>query len=276
MCSVGRATELAIKSNLIASAELCYGDCSESPIFEANAIAEFAARTAPHLSIVYKPYRENLGSARGHNRLLAESNGEAVLIQNPDVIPAPDAYVELMAPYAQPGVGMVEARQLPIEHPKDYSSTGETSWSTTACALIPRAVMDALCGFDADSFFLYCDDVDFSWRVRLAGFKVLFQPSAAVFHDKSLTPAGRWKPSKAEVYYSAEASLLLAHKWSRPERVTHLLKAFTNSAEPSLVKAANEFRRREQNKLLPDPIDKEHKVGEFTKDNFYAPHRYQL
>jgi len=26
-------------------------------------------------------------------------------------------------------------------------------------------------GFDADTFFLYCDDVDLSWRVRLAAIR---------------------------------------------------------------------------------------------------------
>src|SRR5690606_12759794 len=126
--------------------------------------------------------------------------------------------IELNHALRRPGVGLVEAKQIPIEHPKDFDpETGETSWASTACAMGPLEVFREIDGFDADSFFLYGDDVDFSWRVRLAGYKVIHQSSAFVFHDKRLSHEGRWMSSPAEQYYSAEATLLLTYKWSRSD-----------------------------------------------------------
>jgi GT2 family glycosyltransferase len=275
--SIGRSTDLAIGCGSITSVELIYGDCSDEPIFTADILDEFASKHCPHVKITYVPFGKNLGSAAGHNQLLSASNSEAVLIQNPDIIPAPDAIIELMKPFAHATTGMVEARQLPIEHPKDYDeATGETGWATTACCMIPRTLLERLKGFDSESFFLYCDDLDFSWRARLAGYKVIYQPSAAVFHDKTLSPAGRWEPSPAEKYYSAEASLMMAHKWSRPDRVKSLRKKFEVSGDPNLIKAAKVYSEKARTNRLCVPLDPQHKIGEFHPDNNYTKHRYVL
>ena len=32
---------------------------------------------------------------------------------------------------------------------------------------------------------MYCDDVDFSWRVRLLGYKVIYRSDAPVFHAEA-------------------------------------------------------------------------------------------
>ena len=114
---------------------------------------------------------------------------------------------------------MVEARQTPIEHQKEYDiKTLETQWATTACTVIRGDVFRKIGGFDADTFFLYCDDLDFSWRLRLAGYKIIYQPLAPAYHAKTVSAEGKWQPTQTEVYYSAEAAILMAHKWSNPER----------------------------------------------------------
>ena len=77
--------------------------------------------------------------------------------------------------------------------------------------------------------FLYCDDLDFSWRVRLAGYKIIYMPSAIVYHAKNLSLSGTWQPTSAEIYYSAEAAMLLAYKWSNPERAEKALPAVSDS-----------------------------------------------
>ena len=82
--------------------------------------------------------RENLGSAEGNNRLWADVDTDLVFILNPDTVVAPDTLVELVAPLRRPGVGIVDGRQLPIEHPKDYDPvTGDTSWASGACSMVP-------------------------------------------------------------------------------------------------------------------------------------------
>jgi hypothetical protein len=274
--SLARSADLAISSGICGSVTLRYGDSSEMPCLDEAALSELRASYGTALTIEYDHFRGNLGSAGGHNRLARESLAEFLLIQNPDVVVSPRLIEQLLRCFAQAGVGMAEAKQVPIEHPKDYDPvTGETSWATTACAMIPTALFRQLDGFDADSFFLYCDDVDFSWRVRLAGFYVIFQPAAVAFHDKRLSPAGRWQPSTAERYYSAEASLMLCQKWSRHDLLEKYLFNFRKSSDTNLVKASGAFTNRRKTGTLPTPIDPDHRIGQFV-DIFYAKHRYPL
>ena len=151
--------------------------------------------------------------------------------------------------------------------------TQETKWATTACAMISRKVFDMLGGFDADSFFLYCDDVDFSWRARLKGYKIIYQPLALAFHDKELSVNGKWMPTQAERYYSCFASIMMAYKWSNDKLAVSLLRMFSESPDEYEKKAAEEFKDRQKRGTLPPQLDKEHRIAEFN-DGFYCKHRY--
>lgn len=271
-----RAADLAIAGGDFSSVEVVYGDCSPLPVFNAEAVAALREEHLGYLTIGYEHFGKNFGSAKGHNRLLDQSVADFVLIMNPDVVVAPNTLSELKRPFDFPAVGMVEARQLPVEHPKRYDAmTGETGWATTACALIPRHVFQSVGGFDDGAFFLYCDDVDFSWRVRLAGMKVIYQPSAVVFHDKRLSNEGAWMPTSAEKYYSAEAALMLTYKWSRPDLTEATLSRFKASGESHIRNAAKVFEARRAEGSLPIPVDLEHRVGEFVGD-MYSVHRFVI
>lgn len=282
---LARAADLAIAAGAASSVSLTYGDSSPKPVLDEEAVKEMRYKFTALRDIEAVFFNANLGSARGHNTLIdhaveqMEENGakcDNILIMNPDVMLAPDALIEMAKPLQNEGTALVEARQLPIEHPKEYNPvTGETDWATTACALIRLSVLRELDGFDADSFFLYCDDVDFSWRARLAGYKLVYQPSAAVFHDKRLGPRGRWMPASSEKYYSAEAALFMAHKYSRPDVVKRLLASFEQSDIDHLSKAADTFKKRREKNTLPQPIDKGGKVSKFLGD-FYTEHRFDL
>lgn len=274
--SLGRAAELAIESGMAGRIELVYGDSSRNACLSDNELEKLCGLYPDALRIRYAFFGGNLGSARGHNRLAEAAATDFILVLNPDVVVSPRLLINLLRAFSLPGTGMAEAKQLPIEHPKDYDpQTGETSWATTACALIPLPLFRALGGFDADTFFLYCDDVDFSWAVRMAGYKVIFQPGAVMFHDKRLSDEGKWLPSEAEKYYAAEAALLLAHKWSRPEIVEKVLGEFAAYGDPVTDRAKAAFEERRQSGRLPVPRDPEHKIGQFI-DGMYARHRYSL
>jgi GT2 family glycosyltransferase len=276
LASLARSAQLALRTQAVSAVQVAYGDGSPNPCLSTGDLSELQAEYRDLLEIRYDFFDRNLGSAAGHNRLAEECEQDFLLIQNPDVIVSPRLIENLLAPFETPGVGMTEAKQLPIEHPKDYDPvTGETSWATTACSMIPVPLFEELGGFDAATFFLYCDDVDFSWRVRLSGCKVVFVPSAGVFHDKRLSETGEWQASAAERYYSAEAALLLAHKWSRPDRVRKILEDFDNIPDENLRKAASVFREREAGDRLPTPLDPEHQVGQFV-GQYYAKHRFDL
>lgn len=226
-----RAVDHLIAKTDYTGAILVYGDCSPKPVFSEEVLQELRASLYAISRFDYRFFKANLGSALGHNTLLEDSEDSDVLIINPDIMMSPNAIVELARQLENEDVGMVEAKQLPIEHPKVYDPlTGETSWAATACTLIRGSTIKALGGFDHKSFFLYCDDVDFSWRVRLAGQKVVYAPSACAFHDKRIGRKGVWVAGAAERFYSAQAALFLSYKYSRPDRPSD---GFRSSSKPA-------------------------------------------
>jgi N-acetylglucosaminyl-diphospho-decaprenol L-rhamnosyltransferase len=65
--------------------------------------------------------------------------------------------------------------------PADHNSVVEAEWLGGACLLVQRAAVDAVGGFD-ERFFLFSEEVDWCYRFREAGWKVLFYPGAEVTH----------------------------------------------------------------------------------------------
>lgn len=64
----------------------------------------------------------------------------------------------------------------------DFQKIFEIFAASSAGCLVLREAFEKAGGFDAD-YFIYDDDTDFSFRVRLFGYKIVFVPSAVVFHD---------------------------------------------------------------------------------------------
>lgn len=276
LASLTRSAELAISEGTLAKVTVCLGDCSPIRNLSEPDVALLTKTFEHAITLNYQFFNKNAGSAHGHNLLAENVEADYLLIQNPDVVVSPRLLTNLIEPFSFPIVGMVEAKQLPIEHPKEYDPvTGETGWATTACAMIPVPLFKQLGGFDSDTFFLYCDDVDFSWRVRLAGRKVIFNPTAVVFHDKRLSDSGSWQPSNSEHYYSAEAAMLLAYKWSRPDLADSIREYFMQNGESYQKKAAEEFQRRRTSGQLPVQVDSGREIGYFA-DNLYSKHRYKI
>lgn len=256
---------------------LCYGDASEKPVLTDDQVSTIQSRYKDDLDFHYHFFGFNSGSAKGQNLLGLGTNADYILIMNPDIIVSPRFFVEMLYPFDNPKVGIVEARQTPIEHHKQYDPvTMETGWATGACALVPTSVFEEIHGYDSDTFFMYCDDVDFSWRVRLLGYQIYYQPLAPVYHAKRLNSNAGWKPTAAEEYYSAEAAILMAHKWSYPVHVQKLLRAYSESTNPNQKKAAEHYRQLKREGKLPAPIDPEHKVGRFVDGGYYAENRFTL
>ncbi len=254
--------------------EIALGDCSPEPALDAATRRTLAAKVSKAGGFLrYEYFGENLGHGGGHNRIAPGGSSELILVLNPDAVIGADAISELIVGM-RPGVGAADGRQIPIDHPKEYDSgTGETSWASGACLMTPRAAFESVAGFDAKSFFMYCDDVDYSWRVRLQGLRVIHVPSARVFHDKRLTPTGGIEAGEAERYFSAEAAVLLAHKYSRPRLVRQIIAAFRKDPGDIPQRVIAEFERRSTAGELPERIDRAHHVGQFVKGN-YAVHRF--
>lgn len=277
LASVARAAAVSKASGAVSDVSLAVGDCSPLRTLsdEAAANLEKDMSKAGIDQLEYEFFDSNLGSAAGHNRLFPKFESDLVLILNPDTVASPYLVDELLLRVMEPDIGLVEGRQLPIEHPKYYDpASGETSWATTACAIIPRRVVREVGEFDSEFFFLYCDDVDYSWRIRLAGYKVIFHPPARVFHDKRLDSDGRMVVGPAEEYYAAEAALFLTHKWSRPDLTEKFARQLEEGGSDLHRKAVAEYRARKKAGKLPLQLDPDHRVGQFDDAGNWAKHRW--
>lgn len=268
------ASRLLIDAGLAARVVWALGDCSPSPVLRSED-AHLMREASDALSdVTYEFFGANLGSSGGQNRLAAANTGDELLILNPDTYPAPTALVELVRRLREPDIGIVEPRQIPLEHPRAYDLVnGETSWASGFCMLIRRALFDHLRGFDEAHFLLHCDDVDLSWRARAAGYKVVVAPYAAVFHDKRPRQGDAWPAPDVEIYHAALGRLMLATRWGRPDIVEETISFIESGTSEIQRKALAEFRARRAAGEVPAPEPSANAIAEFV-DGEYAAHRF--
>ena len=187
----------------------------------------------PFRAYILRSLRNN-GFARGMNLLSRQGKGEFIFLLNPDTELEPGCLERLLArAESDARIGVCEARQSPREHPKAWDAlTGETTWCSGAAALIRRTAFEEIGGFDERLFFMYCEDVDFSWKLWLKGWKCIYLRDAVVRHfTQDLIPG---KKRTRENYYSFRNSLFLFYRFgSWEERSifwTFLLKRFLSPA----------------------------------------------
>jgi GT2 family glycosyltransferase len=172
--------------------------------------------TLPFPAYVLRSSR-NTGFARGVNLLSRQSQAEFMFLLNPDTELQPGCLETLLArAQTDDRIGICEAKQFPREHPKAYDAvTGETTWCSGAAALVRRPVFEKLGGFDERLYFMYCEDIDLSWRMWLTGWKCIYAPDAVVHHfTQDLTPGKR---RTHEHYLDFRNSLFLYYRFGRPK-----------------------------------------------------------
>lgn len=177
-------------------------------------------------NVVLVRSEENLGFSGGNNLGLQYAKGDYYFFLNNDTIVTPDLLEKLMLPFSeQPNVGVVcpkirfhdqpQVIQYAGYHPLNeytgrtwsvglmevdrgqHDQPGATWFAHGAAMLVSRAVLERAGSFD-NSFFLYYEELDWSARIRRAGFQIYYQPKALIFHRESMS-VGKANPMK--VYY---------------------------------------------------------------------------
>lgn len=161
------------------------------------------------------PTAGNVGFGAAHNRLMAlafAGGATHYVAVNPDGLLHHKAIVALMHMMNACGDrALVEAIQFPREHPKPYDAFSfDTPWVSGGCLAISRQGFEVLGGFD-EGFFMYCEDVDLSWRAKAAGFVLRTCPSALFLHSVTNRTT-----SRATLAMIHESGLRLARKWGAP------------------------------------------------------------
>lgn len=269
------AARHVVNAGLVGRVEWAMGDSSPGALLgDADISAMNDASSEAISTVTYEFFDANLGSSGGQNRLAKGGSADLLLVLNPDTYPSPIALVELVKAIDAPGVGVVEARQIPLEHPRKYDLTsGDTSWASGYCMLVSSTLFEALDGFDHAHFLLHCDDVDFSWRARAAGYRVIVAPFASVFHDKRPEHGDAWPAPDTEQYHAALGRLMLATRWGRPDIVDETIASIEAGTSDTQRAAVREFRTRVAAGDVPKRVPNAENVAEFVGGE-YAIHRF--
>jgi GT2 family glycosyltransferase len=183
---------------------------------------------------------------------------------NPDTVAAPGAASELVRPLEDPSIGIVSARLRLLDQPALLNSAGnevhvtgiawaglygepaervaelrDVAFPTGAAMAIRRELFEELRGF-TEELFMYQEDLELGWRVRLRGLRVVVNPAADVYHDYEF---GR-NPGKQ---YLLERNRLVFVLSSYSPRLLLLLAPVLVSTEAAmLVLAAKEGWARDK------------------------------
>ncbi|HEV3241029.1 MAG TPA: glycosyltransferase family 2 protein [Casimicrobiaceae bacterium] len=219
------APELSALGELVRSlAEQAHGvqvhllvqDNSPDPA-TATQIEQMLAVEKSFASVDVKHSGENVGFGRGHNANATRGHAPFFLVLNQDCVLEPNVLAPLLveADGDDARVAAWELRQLPYEHPKAYDPvTLDAPWVSGAATLFRRSAFDAVGGFEP-RIFMYGEDVDLSWRLRAAGFRLRYLPRHAVVH-RTYKTVGEVKP--LQVLGGVETNLCLRARFGGRRR----------------------------------------------------------
>jgi len=176
--------------------------------------------------------KENLGFARAHNRGIAASSGDPVVIINPDTVVERNFFEHLQEFFTEnPRVGIAGPRILDSEgdlqlsarreisalsgflgrtslltrlFPKsslvksqfpavtDQSRPTSVDWVSGACMIVRRDTLRDIGPLD-ERFFMYFEDADLCRRARAAGWLVYYLPHIEIVHQTGASSRSRPK-----------------------------------------------------------------------------------
>ena len=70
-----------------------------------------------------------------------------------------------------------------------YDLSNEVDYATGCCMLIKRELFEKI-GLLDEAYYIYTEDVDFSFKAQAAGYKVVFEPRSLIWHKVSSATGG--------------------------------------------------------------------------------------
>jgi len=252
-----------------------FGDCSPQAVVDDTGLDRLRSAVGDGVDEVSSTwFGENLGSAGGSNALARVGDEHRIWVLNPDTYPSPGCLAALLEALDD-GASAADGRQIPIEHPKEYDpATGDTSWVSGSCMMLDRSGFDSVGGFDDQVFPMYCDDVDLSWRLRLAGHRIVHAPAAVVFHDKRPDADGGVRWSAFEARSSTLGRLWLYRRYGRRDLERSLIADLERSESAERRSLLAEYRDRLSRGEAPEPLPSADTIDWFV-DGQYAPRRFE-
>jgi GT2 family glycosyltransferase len=187
---------------------------------------------------------ENLGVAAANNqgiRLALEEGAESVLIINNDTVLPPGLVRALQGCAKEQDAAMVTpliaydedreriwygggtflrrggVRNDHTNWSEPVAVVGaqpfETGYAPTTCLLVAREVFERI-GMMDERYFVYWDDADFVWRARTAGFRLVLDPRAVMYHKVSTSTGGM--TSDFSIRYMHRNQMLFTRKFHGP------------------------------------------------------------
>lgn len=94
-----------------------------------------------------------------------------------------------------------------------FDVAGETGYVTGCCMLVKRKVIERI-GMLDEAYYIYGEDADFCVRASRAGFRMLYVPSAVVWHKLSVAAGGHLSWFKN--WNKLKSQLRLMGRYARP------------------------------------------------------------
>ncbi len=189
---------------------------------------------------------ENRGYAGGCNAGLKNSSAEYVVFMNDDTVhdflwlerlvhaALEDKRIGALQPkilslktngkatkvfdYAGAAGGMIDRLGYPwclgrtfstLESDKGQYDIGQNIfWASGVAMFVKRSVVEELGGFD-EEFFMQMEEIDLSWRMKLAGYKVRSVPSSVILHEGGASLPGG---SDEKIYFNHRNNITMLLK----------------------------------------------------------------
>jgi len=157
---------------------------------------------SPSLRVVHPG--ANLGYTGAANLVAREARGEWLFFLNPDAIASKDCLERLSEAADEADVAIVGAQVLLLDgrinagdnpvniagiswsggygRAREHGPARDTAAVSGAALLVRRDAFVEIGGL-CPYFFMYVDDTDLAWRMRLSGRRVRYCPAAVVVHD---------------------------------------------------------------------------------------------